>query len=303
MHMTRGITFWACVATMVFELGTAAGGEAPAGDEGEMAAVRAAGREYVAAALRNDTEALRRSWTEEGDYIDATGRKVKARELIGTKAPARSAARAPEVVDAVQSEIRFITPKVAIEDGTYDCGTEDGGSEATGRFTAVWVKQGDRWLLDSLRESTTATPPRREELKPLEWLVGEWVGVADDSVILVSSRWSDSGNYIIRELAVIGDGGEVTGTERIGWDPAANEFKSWTFDSQDGRGESRWKLDGDRWVIETTDVTADGKKATTSAIVTRAGDDQYVWEVKSSKVGDQNVPQRRVQFTRAPEVE
>jgi uncharacterized protein (TIGR02246 family) len=248
-------------------------------------------------------EALARLWTEEGDYVDASGRKIKARDLIGTNATARRAVRRQDVVDTVQSEIRFITPNVAIEDGTYDCGDEAGETEATGRFTAVWVKQNDRWLLDSVRESITTTPPRSENLKPLEWLVGEWVGVSEDSVILVSSRWSDTGNYIIREHAVIGDGGEVTGTERIGWDPSAREFRSWTFDSQDGRGEGRWKREGDRWVVDTTEVTADGKKATTSTLVTPGGEDQYVWEVKSSKIGDQNVAPQRVKFTRAPEAE
>ena len=184
----------------------------------------------------------------------------------------------------------------------HDCGTAGDGGVISGRYTAVWVKRDGRWLLDSLREATTAATPRNENLKPLEWLLGEWVGATDDSEILVSARWSDGGNYIIREFALRGDGGETTGTERIGWDPTSGEFRSWTFDSQDGRGEGRWKQDGSRWLVETTEVMGDGKKASTLAAVTPGGDGHYVWEVRSSKIGNQNVPSRRVKFTRTPEV-
>jgi uncharacterized protein (TIGR02246 family) len=304
MNTIRITSFWACLATVVFKLGPVMGTEISSGDNSEMAAVRAAGRNYLAALRRHDTEELLRSWTVNGDYIDAAGRKAKAREWFGRNVAAPRPAQTTENnIQTVQSEIRFITPTVAIEDGAYDGGDAPDGTEVTGRFTAVWVKQDGRWLLDSLRESTTTTPSRSENLKPLEWLVGEWVGISDDSEILVSSRWSDTGNYIIRELAVIGDDSQATGTERIGWDPSAREFKSWTFDSQDGRGEGRWKRDGDNWVVDIKEVTADGKEATTSAIVTPVGSDQYVWEVRSSKVGDQNLAPRRIEFTRAPDSE
>ena len=96
--------------------------------------------------------------------------------------------------------------------------------------------------------------------------------------------------------------GDTTATERIGWDPVSREIKSWTFDSQDGRGEGRWKQDGTRWLVETKEVMGDGQEASTVAVVTPS-DGNYVWEVKSSKISKQDLPKRHIKFTRAPEVE
>ncbi len=303
MNGPREILFWAYWVVTSLSLIVVVRVEADDATDDEAVAVRAAARDYAAAVRRNDTETMLRAWTESGDYVDAAGQVVTAHDLIRKNAAAPRRAQSPGIVAAPRSSLRFITPIVAIEDGTYDCGADDGGGVATGRFTALWVRRDGKWLLDSLRESATTSPPRNQRLKPLEWLIGEWVGTTDDAAVIVSSRWSDGGNYIIREFAVLGDGGETTGTERIGWDSTAGEFKSWTFDSQDGRGEGRWKRNGDRWIVETTEVMGDGKKASTSSIMTPRGDDQYVWEVKSSKVGNEKVPPRRVEFTRAPEIE
>jgi uncharacterized protein (TIGR02246 family) len=271
------------------------------GADAEAAEVRAAARDYAAAVRRGDKDALLKSWTKSGDYVDAFGRSYQAHELIRKMAATPGRETDAEKTALPESSLRFITPKVAIEDGKYNCGVAKDGSEMTGHFTAVWVKRDGRWLLDSLRESTTTLPPLDEHLKPLEWLLGEWVGQADDSVLIVSARVSDGGNYIIRDFAVLGDGGEATATERIAWDADSGGFKSWIFDSQDGRGEGRWNRDGERWLVETKETMADGKSASTSTVVTRQGKKQFLWEVKSSKVDGQVVSPRRVTFKRAPE--
>jgi hypothetical protein len=187
-----------------------------------------------------------------------------------------------------KSSLRFVTPTVAIEDGEYECGDAPDGSPMSGRFTAVWVKQDGRWLLDSLREAVTAGPRVDKHLRPLEWLLGEWVAETDDAVMLVSARPSE-------------DGGATTATERIAWNADDGELKSWTFDSQDGRSESSWTRDGKGWRVETKEIMDDEQTATTVAMITPDGRGQHVWEVKSSKVGDETVPPQRVTFRRAPE--
>jgi hypothetical protein len=45
-------------------------------------ASRAASREYVAANRRGDLESLRKLWTPDGDYVDASGRVFKAQQLL-----------------------------------------------------------------------------------------------------------------------------------------------------------------------------------------------------------------------------
>jgi uncharacterized protein (TIGR02246 family) len=268
---------------------------------GETAAVRSASRSYVDAVARGDSETLLRAWTNEGDYVDASGRRHRAREFIRTSAARPGAAKMNRRAEKHESSLRFIAPGVAIEDGAYDAGTSGEGQASTGRFTAVWVKRDGRWLLDSLREAVSATSPMSERLRPLEWLLGEWVGVADDSAILVSARVSDRGTYIIRDFAVLGDAVEATATERIGWDQESGGFKSWTFDSQDGRGEGTWKRDGDGWIVETREVMGDGSQALTTAKVSLGDGRHFLWNVTQSKVGDESLPVRRIKFQRAPE--
>ncbi len=302
MHRPLGILVLACSATPGLTLGMAARAEVAGGTGGEAGAIRTAAADYMAAVRRGDADALRKMWTESGDYVDATGQVYKAHDLIRPQAATpqpneQSAAVPPE------SSLRFITPAVAIEDGTFECGNAGDGSVLTGRFTAVWVKRDGRWLLDGLREATTTSLPLNKQLRQLEWLLGEWVGTTDDSVMLVSSRLSEGGNYIVREFVIRGTGGETTGTERIGWDPIAQGFRSWTFDSQDGRGEGRWRQDSNRWLMENTEVMPDGKEASTSAVFTPKNDGHFLWEVKSAKVGKVHLPSQRVEFKRAPEIE
>jgi uncharacterized protein (TIGR02246 family) len=267
----------------------------------ETAAVRAAAREYAAAVANGDAEKVRESWTKDGDYVDANGRTRKVSNIVKQMARRPRDGKARADVALPTSALRFVTPTVAIEDGEYECGAAPDGSPLMGRFTAVWVKQDGKWLLDSLRESVTAGPQIDKHLRPLEWLLGEWVAETDDAVMLVSARPSNRGNYIVREFAVIGDGGATTATERIAWDADDGELKSWTFDSQDGRSESSWTRDGKGWRVETKEVMDDEQTATTVATLTPAGRGQHVWEVKSSKVGDESVAPRKVTFRRAPE--
>jgi hypothetical protein len=178
--------------------------------------------------------------------------------------------------------------------------TADDGGTLTGKFTAVWVKRDGRWLLDSLRESVSLLPQTNPRLQPLAWLLGEWAGNTEDSSILLSTHWSDGGKYLLRKFLVRSAGGEtIVGTQRIGWDPIAGRIKSWTFDSQGGMGEGVWQPEGDRWIVNSTDVTADGKKSQTSAVYVPGADGRFVWEVKSANVAGENLPAGRIEFKRA----
>jgi uncharacterized protein (TIGR02246 family) len=289
-----------CIALLCLIPGVAARAEDVPKNDAESA-VRSAARNYADAVARGDVERLLESWTKDGDYIDAAGRRHLAREYIRKwAAKPRVNARGARV-DGQKSSLRIIATGVAVEDGTYESGISGAGDAETGRFTAVWVKRDGKWLLDSLRESVAQASPMSERLKPLEWLLGEWIGVADDSVFLISARVSDRGNYIIREFAILGEGVEATATERIGWDPANRQFKSWTFDSQDGRGEGAWEREGDGWLVETKEVMADGSEALTTASVTPSDGEHFLWNVTRSKVGDQSLPLRRIKFKRAVE--
>ena len=268
----------------------------------DTAAVRAAGKKCVAAMRNGDSEAIRKLWTRDGDYVDARGQYNKTRKLLSRHEGTGGAKADAADVKVEDSTIRFITPDVAIEDGASgETASIDGGS-VTGRYTAVWVKREGEWLLDSLRESEVVTPPAKHRLQELAWLIGEWVGKTDDGAILISSHFRDDGQYIVREFVDRGDDhATVTGTQRIGWDAATGKIKCWTFDSQGGVGEGTWRRDGNRWIVEMDDVLANGEKTTVSAVYAPSGDGRFVWESGGAKLEGERVPPRRIEFKRATE--
>ena len=61
----------------------------------------------------------------------------------------------------------------------------------------------------------------------------------------------------------------ATGTEVIGWDPRRHCIRSWNFDSNGGYGESTWKRDGDRWMIDHAGVLQDGSEVSAVHVISR----------------------------------
>ena len=145
-----------------------ASGQAAANSRDETSAVRAAGKAYVEAASRGDVEAMRKMWTPDGDYVDATGLTTKAQELLRDRPSTPPSSAKPSDAAAPTSSLRFVTADVAIEDGVANAG--EPGSEAASRYTAVWVKRDGRWMLSSVREAVASSPTASDHLHPLEWL-------------------------------------------------------------------------------------------------------------------------------------
>jgi hypothetical protein len=139
-----------------------------------------------------------------------------------------------------------------------------------------------------------------EPLAALEWLLGEWTGMTDHAVVLVSADWCDGGAYIEREIVVRPTGQpEVGGTQRIGWDPVKRRIKCWTFDSQGGSGEGYWRREGKSWIVESEEVLADGQASSTTSIFTPQGADRFVWEVERANVEGASLPKQQIEFVRA----
>jgi hypothetical protein len=137
-------------------------------------------------------------------------------------------------------------------------------------------------------------------LAPLEWLLGEWTGLTDHATVLVSAHWCEDGAFIEREFVVQHEGlDHVGGTQRIGWDPLTKLIKCWTFDSLGGVGESYWRPEGDTWIVESSEVLADGGRSTTKTVLTPKGADRFLWEVESANVEGAELPKQKIEFVRA----
>jgi hypothetical protein len=139
-----------------------------------------------------------------------------------------------------------------------------------------------------------------DHLAPLSWLVGEWAGATGTSTVLLSTHWCDEGNFLLREFLIRDrDGNEIGGTQRIGWDAKLQRIKSWSFDSQGGHGAGLWRQEGDRWLVDSTEVTADGQEVKLATTYTPQGGDKFVWEVKNAQLSDAELPAMQIEFTRA----
>jgi hypothetical protein len=98
-------------------------------------------------------------------------------------------------------------------------------------------------------------------------------------------------NFLTRSFAVsVEDRIDMEGTQVIGWDPAEEVIRSWLFDSDGGFGVAAWKQNGDSWTIQSVQVLADGRKASSVYLLTRIDDDTFSWGSRSREVDGEILP-------------
>jgi uncharacterized protein (TIGR02246 family) len=167
---TRRVLF--PVAMMAWSLASAVGAEADrqAADE---AAIRKAVESYVAAFNQADAKALAAMWAPEAVYTNPlSGEQVVGREAIEGQFAAIFAKAKGAKLEATTDSIGFVSPNVAVEQGTAKVILPDGTPEET-EYTAVYVKRDGLWLLDRVtEEDVVAVPSHYEHLKELEWMIG-----------------------------------------------------------------------------------------------------------------------------------
>ncbi len=258
------------------------------------AAIRKMVAGYVEAFNKHDAEALAGFWSPDAVYLDrATGEQVVGRPEIAKRFTALFKNQ-PETKMTVNTEsIRFVSPNVAVEQGTSKESSGEGEAEDV-PYTAVYIKRDAQWMLDRVTDQENKEPPSHyEQLKPLEWMVGRWVDKDDDdnATIETDCNWTKNKNYLTRSYAVtIGDQIELSGMQVIGWDPSAKTIRSWTFDSDGGFAEATWEHKGDRWYIRNKGVLADGRKATMTNVIRKIDDNSFTWQTIERTAGGEILP-------------
>src|ERR1700736_3939556 len=188
------------VALPALVIGLAAsqgGAQLAQGAAQEKEAIAKQGEAFVEAFHKGDAKAVAAFWAPDGDYIDHTGLELKGRAAIEKALAAMFAANKGLKVRIDGASLRFVTPDVAIEDGTTEVFPPGGGSPSKARFTNVHVKKDGKWLLSSVRESAFVPPGNFRHLSGLAWAIGKWAGEADHGVMeRLSVAWSDNQNFI-----------------------------------------------------------------------------------------------------------
>ena len=244
---------------------------------------------YVAAFNRGDAKSLAAYWCEDGEFVAPSGEVIQGRQALREAFETFFKNSGDAKVKVTIASIRIEGPNAAVEEGTSRLTVPDKPVTETS-YVARYVKQEGKWLLKNLREADAA-PSHYEQLKELEWLVGDWVDTGEGSAVRTTCRWTKNKNFISRSFAVsIGDLTGLEGTQVIGWDPAKKVIRSWLFDSDGGFGVGVWSQKGDRWTIQALRVLPDGRKGSAVNVLTRVGDDTFTWESTGREVDGEVLP-------------
>ncbi len=254
--------------------------------------IRQSVQTYVEAFNRGDAAAVAAHWSENGEWVNPAGDRIKGRTAIQKSLEAFFAeSEGQQRIEVFQPTIRLLAPTVAAEEGTARVtGREVEQSETS--YIAIHVKQNGQWKIDSVRETAIpSTPSNYEHLRELQWMIGEWVDEDEDATIETNCAWTANKNFINRSFTVsIKDQVNASGTQVIGWDPVAGQIRSWVFDSEGGFGEGVWSRAGDRWMVKATHVFQDGGRASAIRILTPIDADTFRLEVIGREIDGEIQP-------------
>ena len=257
----------------------------------DEAAVRKAIASYVEAFNRADAKAVAEHWTPGGEFVTPGGKSLKGRAALQKEFEAYFAETKNAKVDVTSAQIRVLSPGVAVEEGTARV-LVPGNEPHETNYVAVHVKSSDGWKMDSVREQDSVKPRSHyEQLKVLEWMVGDWADDSDGASVETSCQWTKNRNFLTRAFKVNVQGRiELEGTQVIGWDPTAKTIRSWVFDSEGGFGVGVWSQNGSQWTVRTLQVMADGQRASSINLLNQVDKNTFTFRSVSREVAGQLQP-------------
>lgn len=208
----------------------------------DESAIRKNAAAFVKAYQAGDAKALAEHFAEDAECVHESNLCCRGRaEIEQTLAEFFEANPGCKLEKTIES-IRFVSPDVAIEDGTTQCECADGSSCVEGNYTTVHVRKDGKWLVARVHDRDSRDLKEHSlQLEQLAWLQGNWVDEGDDAVVHFSCEPIDNGNFLMRSFRIEIAGQEgMTGTQRIGWDPLTGKLRAWIFDSSGSFGDGVW---------------------------------------------------------------
>jgi uncharacterized protein (TIGR02246 family) len=246
---------------------------------------------FVKAYNAKDAKAIGELFTPEAEIEDEDGDITRGRDAIVARFADTFAGGETGTLSVDTESLRFLGTDLAIEEGTASLSTGTDTPPRTNRYSVIYARQGGRWLHARVRDEPEENVPAHERLRELEWLLGEWVNESDDEVVFTTCKWSDDGNFLLREFDVKVEGRiSLRGTQRIGWDPQQRRFRTWIFDDSGGFAEGLLSRNDDRWVVKGSGVRSDGQSVSFTTAITSLGKDRLRWEVLDRTVDGEAMP-------------
>lgn len=265
-------------------------------------AIRKANSDYAAAMMAGDLDAIMAFWATDADYVDETGRMTKGSDKI----TALFRKVLPDIkgtkVTIKVNSLKFLRPEVCLEDGSVEKTTATGGKEID-RFSIVWTRTGDKWLISSVRDLPTEVDDLPSiaalQLKDLEWLVGEWVDDSPKADVTLNVHWATNKAFLLMDYVIKLEGKDpLEVSVRVGWDGHNRRIRSWVFDSHGGMAEGYWTKDGKRWLVGVSGILADGGTGGSTNVYEFVDANTFVWRATEREVDGQPLADAEVKFVR-----
>ncbi len=196
----------------------------PASRPEDEKAIRQIVAQLVKAYNAGDAQAVAKFFAPDAEIVDEEGRSVQGRAQV-EEIFAGAFRNHPKTHIAIDTaSIRFIGPATAVEDGMNTVVHAPGETALRSRYEIVYLRQEGKWQIGSARDFPDEPLPAEEQLKQLDWLVGEWIDESPESLILTKYHWADNHKFLSGDFAVqIKGRPAMSGTQRIGWDPVAQK--------------------------------------------------------------------------------
>jgi uncharacterized protein (TIGR02246 family) len=276
-------------------------GQAPPNEE---QTVRKASAAHLAALNKGELDGVLAFWAPDADYIDQAGKATRGSDALSALFKTMLANWKGAKIGGKVHSVKFLRPDVALEDGSLEITAKD-GTRASNRYAVVWTKSGDKWRISSARdlpaevEGVPSLP--YPQLKSLEWMVGDWVEQGGKGQVQVKCHWAPNKSFLLMEYEVKSESADpLLVTQRIGWDPVNNRVRSWVYDSTGGFGEGFWQRDGNKWVVGSTAILADGGIGGATNIYEFKDENTVLYRSVDRDVDGQPVADVEAKFVRKP---
>jgi len=258
-------------------------------------------RAYMGAFNRQDVKAVADLFSEDCDVTENDGTRIHGRKELEKELKETFADESKAKISIEVDSLTLVTPEVALETGAVDYYPDGKTLTAEAQYQVIHVKRGDRWLMRDARTFSRKVLSPYDQLRDLDWLVGDWVDESSDGVVESRYRWAANKAFLLQDFTIRSSGKKVlNGTQRIGWDPLSKQIKSWVFDSEGGYGESLWSNVDDAWVIEVKGVRSDGKVVTATNQIVQLAKDRFRFDSADRIVGEERMPNFQAIVVRKP---
>lgn len=243
---------------------------------------------FVDAYADRDVAAIADMFTENAEFLDEFGVLTEGREAISAMFASVFESNDQAMIDEIKIlRIRYLSNNVVMEEGYVVVSASPDEPRHQSRYVALHTKEKDgQWRINSLKDFPREPMGRHEQLSQLAWMIGDWVNEDTETVVHTTCDWSPDGNYLLRHFNMQHhDGRNLSGVQRIGWDPAMKKLRSWTFDSKGGFFRGLWTQNGRQWLLNLNGVTAEGEPVTATSVFRVIDSEMVTWNYENLIVG------------------